>query len=178
MNKFIALALVLVAVGVGFIVFRKPEPVKPVPQPIPQTGAYRQTADHFANGFYAGTSDQFFVSSTGTLVTSGDIVAPTSRMSGAITSSSSPAALGSSTVGKFVIAASATTAQASTTALTVNSLVFFVQSATTTIPGTTCNTATASGTLVSQKIVGNGFQIRTNIAPTTNPFCFDFYILN
>jgi hypothetical protein len=176
MKTFVSIVVALL-VGLGLGYFIIPHPGESQRGQM-AGGIVEIDASKFVNGFYAGESDQFSVNSAGVVSTTGALTSSSYKVGSAGSSSSSPAALGSATAGKFIIAASATTAQASTTALSLNSLIFLQQSATTTIPGTTCNTAVASGTIVTTKVPGNGFHVRTNIAPTTNPFCYDFISFN
>lgn len=122
-----------------------------------------------SNG-YSGTA--FVVSSTGTLST----LKFSSSTIGI--SSSSPAALGTSIAGHFIVATGASTAQASTTAVTANSTIILEQELTTPIPGTTCNTVIASDTVVSTKVPGIGFTVTNSYTPATNPQCEEYFIIN
>lgn len=141
---------------------------------------------NFTGGFNAGSTNQFSVSSTGALTTSGGITntgnesAATYSTATIGASSSSPAALGSAAAGHFVVAAGATTANASTTAITANSSVSVNLEKETPIAGTTCNSTVNSSSSPVQvnKIAGNGFIITIPSAPVTNPFCYNYRITN
>ncbi len=144
-----------------------------------------QLTTHFTNGFYAGSTDQFSVSSTGAVTNAS--VTSTGQLKGASfatasvgSSSSSPAALGSAASGHFIVAAGATTASASTTVVTANSDVQLTLEQTTPIAGTTCNTAVnASSTYaIATKVASNGFTVTIASAPVTNPFCYSYSITN
>jgi hypothetical protein len=124
------------------------------------------------------------LSTTGDLSASNDITATdlvtAARYASASvgSSSSSPAALGSAVSGHFIVAASASTASASTTAVTSDSAIILQQEQTTPIAGTTCNASNASGTMVTAKVVGNGFTMKTQTTAATNPYCFSYWIIN
>lgn len=173
-------AAVIVVAGGSFLLFHNTQPVTNQAGDVALGGLYQPNVSHFASGFYAGGSDQFYVDSSGNATTTGSITAASLRLpsTSLAVSSSSPAVLGAATRGQFVVAASATTANASTTAMTVNSLVFVQNTGTTTIPGVTCNTTVASSTQVTTKIAGNGFIVKVVPSPATNPYCLDFHIIN
>ena len=199
MKKFILpIVLLLVGVGLGYLIPHGASDSK--------VGGYRRTADYFNGGFYAGESDQFSVDTSGNLTTTGnytttgsgdlvsgddltvaddatvtDLLTAARFASGSVgSSSSSPAVLGSAVSGHFVLAASATTASASTTAVTANSTIILQNESTTPIAGTTCNVGAATSTVVSvdSKIAGNGFIVRSETAPATNPLCLSYLIIN
>jgi len=134
--------------------------------------------EQFSAGAKFGRTDQLTISNAGALSTTGALTAAVYNTATIGSSSSSPAALGSAAAGHFVVAASATTANASTTVVTVNSSVYLTQELVTPIAGTTCNTALASGTAVSLITPANGFQIKVQPAPTTNPYCFSYRVSN
>lgn len=86
------------------------------------------------------------------------------------------------TVGLVTINAATTSKTISTTAVTANSqiLLTFDESLGPAL-GTTCNTDTASESaryFISARTPGTNFTIKTNTAPTTNPACLSFVILN
>jgi hypothetical protein len=175
MKKFILpIVLLVVGFGLGFAIPHGTHNSEVL------GGLYSPNTSHFVSGLYAGSSDQFSVDSSGNATTTGAISAAAFRLpstSYAI-SSSSPAALGAASGGQFVVAASATTASVSSTAVSLTSVILVQNTGTTTIPGVTCNTAIASSTQVSTKIAGNGFIVKVSPAPTTNPYCFDFKLHN
>jgi hypothetical protein len=93
-------------------------------------------------------------------------------------SSASPAVCGSSASGSVVVAAAATTVQVNTTAVTANSQVQLTfDSSLGTKLGVTCNTTVVQPT-VSARTGGTSFTITVPTAPTTNPACFSYTIMN
>lgn len=181
MKKFLSyFAVLLVGLGFGFLVFHNGA------QKTPSVGgSVENTAVHFTGGLYAGTTDQWAVDTTG--ASSGTTYTASSYMSAATyktatvgSSSSSPAALGSAAAGHFVIAAGATTANASTTAITANSSVSVNLEKESPIAGVTCNTTVnaSSSPIQVNKIAGNGFIATIPSAPVTNPFCYNYRITN
>lgn len=154
----------------------------------------------FYNGLFAGRTKQLSVDSSGNASTTGNLkvvgitnygnetlsgtfaVTGTSTLAKVLTasvgsSSSSPASLGSSIAGHFVMATGSTTANASTTAITANSTILLTQEETTPIAGTTCN-ATTTAISISSKIAGNGFIASVETAPGVNPLCIGYLIIN
>ena len=84
--------------------------------------------------------------------------------------------------GSVTVAAAATTKVVNDSAVTANSQIFvqFDESLGTKL-GVTCNTAGASEAalyFVSARTAGTSFTIKTNVAPTTNPACLSFHIVN
>jgi len=135
--------------------------------------------EQFSAGAKFGRTDQLTISNTGAITSSVGVSAATYSTAGNTTSSSSPAALGSSSAGHIVIAAGGTTGNASTTAVTANSQIFYTVEQVTPIAGTTCNTTIPTSTLVTSVLVaGNGFQVKVGTSPVTNPLCVAFRILN
>jgi len=135
--------------------------------------------EQFSAGAKFGRTDQLTISNAGALSTTGALSAATYSTAGNTTSSSSPAALGSSSAGHIVIAAGGTTGNASTTAVTANSQIFYTVEHVTPIAGTTCNTTIPTSTPVTSVLTtGNGFQVKVVNAPITNPLCVAFRILN
>lgn len=93
-------------------------------------------------------------------------------------SSASPAVCGSSASGSVTVAAAATTEVVDTTAVTANSQVQLTfDSSLGTKLGVTCNTTPVQPT-VSARTGGTSFTITLGTAPTTNPACFSYTIVN
>jgi hypothetical protein len=157
----IGLAVAVSLATAGFVA-TKPTPAAPGQQVVGATSG----TDHYSlEQFYNGLASLYFKTTTTGI------------------SSSSPASLGTASSGHFVIPASTSTVNASTTAITKSSdMVFFHQELTTPIAGTTCNTSSASGTLLSLVVVSatstnNGFTLKTQSTATTNPYCFEYLVV-
>lgn len=177
MNKFLV-AVSIVAVFFAGLFFGKTL-TKPVPAPAPvadQESAFgavvHNTQELFPAGIKLGRTSSTLFDSTGNLTSL------TYNSASVGSSSSSPAVLGSAVAGHFVIAAAASTANASTTAISANSTIILQQESTTPIAGTTCNTTIASSTVVTSKVVGNGFTVTNSYAPATNPQCMAYFVVN
>lgn len=94
------------------------------------------------------------------------------------TSAASPAVCAASAAGSVVVAAAATTVTVNTTAITANSQVLLTfDSSLGTKLGVTCNTTPVQGT-VSARTAGTSFVITTPSAPSVNPACFSYSIIN
>lgn len=88
------------------------------------------------------------------------------------------AACGSAAAGSFVVDAAATTALINTTAVTANSQIFVqYDSSLSTRLGVTCN-VTVALPAVTGRVAGTSFTITVPTAPTTNPACYSFFIVN
>jgi len=93
-------------------------------------------------------------------------------------SSAAPAVCGSAAAGSVVIAAGATTVTVNTSAVTANSQIMLTNDDSLgTKLGVTCNT-TINLEWVSARTAGTSFVITTAVAPTTNPECLSYSILN
>jgi len=93
-------------------------------------------------------------------------------------SSASPAVCASSPDGSVAIAAGATTVVVNTTAVTANSQILLQFDASLgTRLGVTCN-ATYVSSWISTRTAGTSFTITVAAAPTTNPECFSYSIVN
>ena len=177
MKKFlIGFLSLLVGFGLGYFTHNGATPT---------TGrAPFNAAQYFTSGFYAGSTNQMSVNSSGVLTTSGgltttgQISAATYASASVGSSSSSPAAVGSAVAGHFIIATGGNTGNASTTAVTANSTIILQREFTTPIAGTTCNTTASTTPVVSSKIAGNGFIATSAANPVTNPFCLSYLIIN
>lgn len=89
-----------------------------------------------------------------------------------------PAVCGSATSGAVVIAASATTVVVNTNQVTANSQIQVTpDSSLGTRLSVTCNT-TIPVTSVSARTAGTSFTITAASAPTTNPLCLNFTVIN
>jgi hypothetical protein len=95
-------------------------------------------------------------------------------------SSAAPAVCGSAAAGSIVIAAAATTVTVNTTAVTANSQIFVMEDDSLgTKLGVTCNTGIlTSPPEVTARTAGTSFVITTTTAPTTNPACYSYFIVN
>jgi hypothetical protein len=93
-------------------------------------------------------------------------------------SNMSPAACVSASAGSVTVAASATTEVVNTTAITANSQVLLTfDSSLGTRLGVTCN-ATAVQGAISARTPGTSFTIKVPTAPSTDPACFSYEIVN
>jgi hypothetical protein len=98
------------------------------------------------------------------------------------TSSASPAVCAAAAAGSVTVAAAATTKVVNTTAVTANSqIILAADSGLGTKLGVTCNTQSSLvlGTpVVSARTAGTSFTITLAVAPTTNPLCISYQIIN
>jgi hypothetical protein len=93
-------------------------------------------------------------------------------------SSASPAVCVAARAGSVTVAASATTEVVNTTAVTANSQIFLqFDSSLGTRLGVTCNTTEPTAYNISARTAATSFTI-TSTAPTTNPACFSYLIVN
>lgn len=93
-------------------------------------------------------------------------------------SAASPAVCGSAAAGAVVVAAGATTVTVNTTAVTANSQIFILNDDSLgTRLGVTCNTSPQT-MFVSARSAGTSFQITLSVAPTTNPECISYLVVN
>ncbi len=93
-------------------------------------------------------------------------------------SAASPAVCGANSTGFVVVAASATTVVVDSTSVTANSTIQLTfDSSLGTALSVTCNTTPVQGT-VSARTAGTSFTITVPSAPTTNPACFSYQIIN
>lgn len=108
--------------------------------------------------------------------------APTYRTSTNCSSAASPAVCGSAASGNFVVAAAATTVTVNTSAVTTNSQIFLqADDSLGTKLSVTCNTTAATlaaAPWVSARVNGTSFTVNLTAAPTTNPECFSYHIVN
>jgi len=81
--------------------------------------------------------------------------------------------------GSVSIAAAATTVTVATTAVTANSVIIVAEdSSLGTKLGVTCNTTIARTYSVTARTAATSFVITTSAAPTTNPACLNYWIIN
>lgn len=93
-------------------------------------------------------------------------------------SSAAPAVCGSAIAGSVTVAAAATTKVVNSTAVTNNSqIILTFDSSLGARIGVTCNTTFASA-WVSARTAATSFTITVSAAPTTNPACFSYEIIN
>lgn len=86
---------------------------------------------------------------------------------------------GSAAAGRASIAAAATTVTVATTAVTANSEIFIQEDATLgTALSVTCNTTTGRTYTVTTRTAGTSFVVTASAAPTTNPACLSYRIVN
>lgn len=129
------------------------------------------------NGISKNSSDVVAVGGSAGVSASGTITAPTyatttNCASAAGTCVAAPA-------GRVTIAAAASTVTVATTAVTANSEIFIQEDATLgTALSVTCNTTTGRTYTVTTRTAGTSFVITSSAAPTTNPACLSFRILN
>ena len=131
--------------------------------------------DNGGNSFTGG------ITNTGTLsgpIFQGKITAPLVATSTNCSSAASPAVCASAAAGSVVVAAAATTVVVNTTAVTANSQIFLMfDSSLGTKLGVTCNATEPALYGVSARTAATSFTI-TSTAPTTNPACFSYFIVN
>ncbi len=164
-------------------------------------------ATHYLNGINVGSSDQFAVDGSGNITQTGNqVVTGNDTASGfqkalqfltstvgsaSTTSSTNPTVLlGSSAAGYITIGTSTPAGtlgqqvNASTTAIDATSQVFLQLSATTTIPGVTCNSTNTTTPIIANIFASstntalNGFQAKSLATPVTNPLCLYYHIIN
>lgn len=106
----------------------------------------------------------------------------TYNTNGNCNSAASPAVCASSPAGSVVIAAAATTVVVNTTRVTANSQIIVVEdSSLSTRLGVTCNTQSSlviGSPAVTARVAATSFTITVPVAPTTNPVCLSYTLLN
>ena len=91
----------------------------------------------------------------------------------------SPADCGAAPAGAVIISASATAVVVNTTAVTDNSEIFLQEdSSLGTRLSVTCNTTTGRDYTVSARTAATSFTITASAAPTTNPACLSYLVVN
>lgn len=131
--------------------------------------------DNGGNSFTGG------ITNTGTLsgpIFQGKITAPLVATSTNCSSAASPAVCASAAAGSVVVAAATTTVVVNTTAVTANSQIFLMfDSSLGTKLGVTCNATEPALYGVTARSAATSFTI-TSTAPTSNPACFSYFIVN
>ena len=95
------------------------------------------------------------------------------------TSSAAPAVCAAAPAGSVVVAAAATTVTVNTTAVTANSQILLTEdSSLGTKLSVTCNTTTGRTYTVTTRTAATSFIITSSAAPTTNPACLSYTVLN
>lgn len=94
-------------------------------------------------------------------------------------SAASPAVCAAANAGSVNIAASATTIVVNTTAVSANSQIMIQEdSSLGTKLSVTCNTTTGRTYTVSARTAATSFTVTASAAPTTNPACLSYWVLN
>lgn len=93
--------------------------------------------------------------------------------------SSAGGTCGSAAAGAFTMAAAATTATVSTTAVNANSTILITENSTFgTRLSVTCNTTAVRTYLISTVTAGTSFVVTSSVAPSVNPACLSYFIVN
>jgi hypothetical protein len=140
------------------------------------------------NGLMKNTSDEVIVGGTAGARTQGPLTVIGGTTAGVYytntncSSSASPAVCGAAPGGSVVIAAAATTVTVNTTAVTANSQIILTRdNSLGTKLGVTCNTQSSLvlGTpYPTVRVAGTSFTIGLDVAPTTNPLCVGYLVVN
>lgn len=94
-------------------------------------------------------------------------------------SSAAPAVCSAAPAGSVVIAAAGTAVTVNTTAVTAASQIFIQEdSSLGTKLSVTCNTTTGRTYTVSARTAATSFTVTSSAAPTTNPACLSYFIIN
>jgi hypothetical protein len=95
------------------------------------------------------------------------------------TSSAAPAVCAAAPAGSVVVAAAATTVTVNTTAVTASSQILLTEdSSLGTKLSVTCNTTTGRTYTVTTRTAATSFVITSSAAPTTDPACLSYTVLN
>ena len=91
----------------------------------------------------------------------------------------SPAKCDSAPAGSFILEAGSTTATVNTTAVTANSQILIIEdSSLGSKLRVSCNKTTGRTYMIADRAPGNSFTVRSSIAPTKQPACLSFQVLN
>lgn len=114
------------------------------------------------------------------ITTTGSISSASLRSASNCSSSAAPAVCASASNGSVVIAAAATTVTVNTSAVTANSQIDVTHDTSLgTKLGVTCNTSDNTASyVVTARTAGTSFVITASGAPTTNPDCLSYTIVN
>lgn len=141
---------------------------------------------HFGNGTSVFTvGDLGAVHAAGSVVSDGSILADQGALRGGAilttvncADSAGPAACGNAAAGAVVVDVGATTVVVSTTMVTANSEIFVsYDSSLSTRLGITCSAAVFPPT-ISARVAGTSFTITIPAAPSVNPACISYFIVN
>lgn len=144
---------------------------------IPSTSAGLLTIIGAGNGQQLSANNTQFGNNTLTWTGPGITVSAYGTLTNC-SSSASPAVCAAAPSGSVVVAAAATTEVVNTTAVTASSQIQLTfDSSLGTKLSVTCNTTVVQGT-VSARTGGTSFTITVPTAPTTNPACFSYTIVN
>lgn len=92
---------------------------------------------------------------------------------------SSSGSCSAASAGSVTIAAGSTTVTVSTTAVTANSQIFVFEDSTLgSALGVTCNTSIVRTYQITSRTAATSFVISSSAAPTTNPACLNYFLLN
>ena len=107
------------------------------------------------------------------------LTATTANTATNCSSNAAPAVCAAAPAGSVVIAAAGTTVTVNTTAVTANSQILVTEDASLGTKVTaTCNTTAGRTYAVTARTAATSFVITTNAAPTTNPACLSYLIVN
>lgn len=110
---------------------------------------------------------------------SGGVKTPTYSTTTNCSSSAAPAVCSAAPAGSVVIAAAGTTVTVNTTAVTANSQIFIQEdSSLGTKLSVTCNTTLGRTYAITARTAGTSFTITSSAAPSTNPACMSYSIIN
>lgn len=91
----------------------------------------------------------------------------------------SPAKCDSAPAGSFVLSVDSTAAKVNTTAVTADSQILIIEDASLgTKLGITCNKASGRTYMITERVAGQSFTIRSSLAPADHPACLSFQLLN
>lgn len=149
----------------------------------PGTYKTNSVANAVQNGFNLNTGTGVTVTNTSSANVQVNVSNPPATLSNCA-SAASPAVCGSAASGVVTMPIGATLVTVNTSAVTANSRIFLTYDHSTlsnTQLGVTCSTATATENamyVLHDKSAGNSFTIHTNTAPSGNPGCIQYSIVN
>ena len=129
----------------------------------------------------SGASDNVSITKTAanTATVTGQLAQTTFNTAANCSSSAAPAVCAAAPAGSVVIAAAATTVTVNTSAVTANSQIFLTEDVSLGTKLTvTCNTTAGRTYAVTARTAATSFVITTDAAPTTNPACLGYAIVN
>lgn len=127
-----------------------------------------------------GTTNVVTLDTTGSILSVvGALKSTTMQTTANCTSAASPATCTASSAGSVVMAATTSTIVVNTSVVTASSQIFAIQdNGLGTKLSVTCNTSAAMNPYVSARSAGTSFTVKVDIAPTVNPLCLSFFIVN